>query len=94
MLQVVQVGAQNHNTTGLPANWVKSIVPPPTAGAENCNAAGAAAFGATVTAGLVLAALVSAALRLSPHAVNAPASASAAIAIRVALIDIDRIGLA
>ena len=43
---MLQVGAQNHSATVCPANCVKSIVPPPTIGAENWGAAGAAAFGA------------------------------------------------
>ncbi len=38
-LQVLQNGAQNHISVGLPVNSAAgSIVPPPTSGAENCNA--------------------------------------------------------
>ena len=39
-LQVVQYGAQNHKTTGLPANVDTSISPPPTSGARNRSASG------------------------------------------------------
>jgi hypothetical protein len=41
-LQVLQVGAQNQNSVGLPANVAASSSPPPTSGAVNCRAAGAA----------------------------------------------------
>ena len=43
-LQTDQVGAQNQNTVGLSANpAARSISPPPTNGAVNCNASGATA---------------------------------------------------
>jgi len=41
-LQALQVGAQNQNSVGLPANVAVSSSPPPTSGAVNCSAAGAA----------------------------------------------------
>ncbi len=41
-LQAIQVGAQNQNSVGLPANVAASSSPPPTSGAVNCSAAGAA----------------------------------------------------
>lgn len=44
-LQVPQPGAQNQNTTGVPATDAPSNVPPPTSGALNCNEAGTTAAG-------------------------------------------------
>ena len=40
-LQLLQVGAQNQNSVGLPAKVAASMSPPPTSGAVNCNEAGA-----------------------------------------------------
>lgn len=45
-LHVLQVGAQNQNSVGLPANVAASSSPPPTSGAVNCSEAGAAAISA------------------------------------------------
>lgn len=42
MLHEPQPGAQNQNNTVDPANDARSSVPPPTTGAVNCSAAGAA----------------------------------------------------
>jgi hypothetical protein len=39
---MLQVGAQNQNTVGLPANDAASMAPPPTAGAVNWSASGTA----------------------------------------------------
>jgi hypothetical protein len=56
-LQLLQVGAQNQNSVGLPANVAASISPPPTSGAVNCSEAGAVATSsATSPAGAVSAA--------------------------------------
>lgn len=60
-LHVLQVGAQNHSATVLPEYCVKSIDPPPTSGAANCNASGAPATGVeseTVELGTVASTLV------------------------------------
>ncbi len=44
-LHVVQYGAQNHKTTGLPASVDMSISPPPTRGARNRKASGTSGAG-------------------------------------------------
>lgn len=84
-LQVLQVGAQNHNATVCPAYWVKSIVPPPTAGAENCNAAGASGFGGEVVDEVERA--VSPAV--SPVELPAPAQAPSSVRELAAMSDVN-----
>jgi len=53
-LQMLQVGAQNQNTVGLPTAAAPSKVPPPTSGAVNCSASGTTAGSEIVDSPLVL----------------------------------------
>ena len=79
-LHVLQVGAQNQNTVGLPANVLASSSPPPTSGALNWRAAGAAARAASPSA----ASLAGAPAVDSPAASVAAGTASLSVAESVA----------